>query len=123
MLGAWGRIEDERLRVEILERSIIEALTQEPLAAAAAYDHLNLTDPGMQWRALNAVADQLYGGDPAATVKWIWERAPDSRRPDILSDWVASGWARKDRPAASAWLESQGYEPNQWLTTEEEVEP
>ena len=117
-----GRIQEEHLRVEILERSIIEALDSEPQALEAAYDHLSLSDPGLRWRGLNAVADQLYGADPAATVKWIWERAPEPRRPDILSDWVAAGWALTDRAAAAAWLEEQGYVAEEWLRAEE-VQP
>ena len=119
-----GQIEDQRLRVEIFERSISEALSEEPNQAAAAFDKLNLTDPGLRWRAINHIGDKLYSSDPAGTVAWIWERVSEDRYSEVITDWIASGWANIDRPSAEQWLSEHGYTPGDWLRpAEKEVKP
>ncbi len=114
-----ARVADERLRIEILERAISESLHQQPWETAAAFDQLKFEDPSMRRRALDHVTGQLFSSDPEKATKWIWERAiDDDHRSEILSDWVASGWALQDRSAAESWLTNQGYAPAKWLRPE-----
>lgn len=118
-IARTAQVKDERLRIDILERSISESLNGHPRELAAAFDRLQFENPSIRRRGLDHVTDQLFVDDPATATQWIWERAiDDDHRSEILLDWVASGWARQDRGAASEWLTSQGYAPEEWLGDE-----